>query len=76
MESPLATRIFWTAKESGMPLPTFSEDDVTNFLITEALVTRAARERTEAQKNREKQNWMKGSKDWAKEAGLLEGGSR
>jgi hypothetical protein len=59
-----------------MPLPTFSPDDVTNFLVTEALVTRASRERAEADKNREKQTWMKNHKDWAKEAGLAEGGSR
>lgn len=59
-----------------MPLPTFCDDDVTDFLIKEALVTRAAAERTEAEKNREKQNWMKGAKDWAKDSGLLEGGSR
>lgn len=57
-----------------MPLPTFSEDEVTNFLVTEALVTRAAHERSEAEKNREKQNWMKNHKDWAKESGLLDGG--
>lgn len=57
-----------------MPLPQFSEDDVTNFLVTEALVTKAAAERTEANKNRERQDWMKGHKDWAKEAGLIEAG--
>lgn len=59
-----------------MPLPQFSEDDVTNFLVTEALVTKAGFERTKANENREKQDWMKGHKDWAKEAGLLEGGAR
>lgn len=59
-----------------MPLPTFSEDDVVNFMVTEALVTRAATERQAAQKDREKQDWMKTHKDWAKESGLLEGGSR
>lgn len=59
-----------------MPLPTFSEDEVTNFLVTEALVTRATLETQEANKNRERQNWMKGHKDWAKEAGLIEAGGR
>lgn len=57
-----------------MPLPTFSEDDVTNFMVTEALVTRGSHERAEANKNREKQDWMKGHKDWAKDSGLLDGG--
>lgn len=57
-----------------MPLPTFSDDDVTNFLVTEALVSRAAHERAAATKDRERQTWMKGHKDWAKEAGLIDGG--
>ncbi len=59
-----------------MPLPTFSDDPVTNFMVTEALVTRAAHERSGAEKDRERQNWMKGHKDWAKESGLLDGGGR
>jgi len=59
-----------------MPLPTFSEDDVTNFLVTEALVTRAAVEKQEVTKDRERQDWMATHKDWAKEMGLTEGGSR
>lgn len=60
-----------------MPLPTFSEDDVTNFMVTEALVTRAAHERAKANKDRERQDWMKSHKDWAKESGLLgSGGGR
>lgn len=59
-----------------MPLPTFCEDDVVNFMVTEALVTRAAHERSSASKDRERQDWMKDHKDWAKDAGLLEGGSR
>lgn len=57
-----------------MPLPTFSDDDVTNFLVTEALVTRAAHERMKASKDRERQDWMRNHKGWAKEQGLLGGG--
>lgn len=59
-----------------MPLPDFCEDDVTNFLVTEAVVTRAAHERQSAEKNRERQEWMKSHKDWAKDMGLTEGGGR
>lgn len=59
-----------------MPLPTFSEDPVTNFMVTEALVTRAARERQDAQKNQERKSWTKDHKQWAAASGLLEGGSR
>ena len=57
-----------------MPLPQFSEDDVTNFKVTEALVARAAHERNKANKDRERQDWMKSHKDWAKESGLLDAG--
>jgi len=59
-----------------MPLPKFSEDDVTNFLVVEALVTKAGMERARANKDRERQDWMKSHKDWAKESGLLDGGGR
>lgn len=54
-----------------MSLPEFSEDDVTNFMVTEALVTRAANERAEAKKEGERKQWMSGAKDWAKEQGLI-----
>jgi hypothetical protein len=57
-------------------MPKFSDDDVADFLVREALVTRAAHERAQAGKDREKQEWMKGHKDWAKDSGLLDGGSR
>lgn len=57
-----------------MPLPKFSDDDVTNFLVTEALVTKAGHERMQANKDRERQDWMRNHKDWAKEQGLLGGG--
>jgi hypothetical protein len=60
-----------------MPLPKFSEDDVTNFMVTESLVARAAHERQRSEKDRERQDWMKGHKDWAKEVGLAaEAGGR
>jgi hypothetical protein len=57
-----------------MPLPTFSDDDVVNFMVTEALVQRAAHDRIAADKDRERQQWMKGHKNWAQEAGLAGGG--
>lgn len=57
-------------------MPRFSEDDVTDFLVVEALVTRATIEQNEAQQDRERQDWMKGHKDWAKEAGLTQNGGR
>jgi hypothetical protein len=57
-------------------MPRFTDDDVTNFLITEALVTRGATEQKSANKDRERKDWMKNHQDWASEAGLTEGGGR
>jgi hypothetical protein len=52
-------------------MPQFSSDEVTNFMVMEALVAKAARETREAEKTNKRQAWMKGHKDWAKEQGLV-----
>lgn len=59
-----------------MPLPKFSDDDVTNFMVTESLVARATHERAAEGEDRERQDWIKGHKDWAKESGVTEAGGR
>lgn len=63
MSSSLPSRLSWVASESGRPLPEFADDDVTNFLVTEAVVEKAALERVEqqkqARKNAERTNWRK-----------------
>lgn len=55
-------------------MPRFSEDDVLDFIVLEALTARAARERAAAEKDRERQQWMGSHKDWAKKQGLAGGG--
>lgn len=57
-----------------MELPQFSEDNVTDFLVKEALVQQGAHERRKAEKEQERQEWMKDHKSWAKQAGLAGGG--
>lgn len=57
MKSDLASRLYLVHREAGKPLPSFSDDDVIDFQITEALVVRAAHERGEAQKKQEREAW-------------------
>jgi hypothetical protein len=47
--SSLPSRLSWVASEAGRPLPDFCEDDVMNFLVTEAVVEKAALERADEQ---------------------------
>lgn len=57
-------------------MPTFSEDDVMNFKITEAIVHRVAIERGR-QKTAAKTKQIIGShKEFAKQAGLITHGGR
>lgn len=51
-------------------MPRFSDDDVTNFLVTEAVVAKVGRERQEVEKTNKRKQWMQGHKEWAKEQGL------
>lgn len=42
-----------------MPLPQFSEDDVLNYFVVEALMIRDNQEQAEAQKKRELEEWKR-----------------
>lgn len=46
-----------------MPLPTFSQDDVVNFMVTEALVLRANEQRQDAELKRKQEDWKE---EWKK----------
>lgn len=52
-------------------MPRFSADDVTNFMVTEALVAKANRETKEIEKTNKRKQWIGSHKDWAKEQGLI-----
>lgn len=78
MASPLATRIYWVSKETGVPMPRFSQDDVMDYMIREAVVLKAQHDRKAAedenkspkQKMAEKNQNHSDHKQWAKEMGL------
>lgn len=54
-------------------MPRFSEDDVVDFVVLEAVVTKGAEEEKQARKDKEKEDWRgkDARKDWAKEQGLV-----
>lgn len=74
MTSSLPSRLSWVASEAGRPLPDFCEDDVMNFLVTEAVVEKAAIERAEAQDQARKQakrnTWRKQHRELATPLGV------
>lgn len=45
-------------------MPRFSEDDVLNFMVVEALVERGEADRKEAEKQREQEDFRKSHKGW------------
>lgn len=57
-------------------MPIFSDDDVTNFMVTEAVVHRVAVERLRAQKHKEVRAKLKDHKKFAQDAGLISHGGR
>lgn len=57
MTSSLALRLLSVSRASGKPLPRFSEDDVIDFQVTEAIVNRAADEAASAEKKRKREDW-------------------
>lgn len=74
MTSNLPSRLSWAASESGNGLPEFCEDDVVNFLVTEAIVEKAAIERNELQEQARRQAkrdaWRSQHKDLATPLGV------
>lgn len=54
MASPLATRIWISHTESGRPFPVFSQDDVLDYMVMEAVTLKALTQRREAQEKQEK----------------------
>jgi hypothetical protein len=46
-------------KEAGRPMPQFSEDDVIDYMVLEAVAIRVAEETAEAQKKVKRREWRK-----------------
>lgn len=53
MDSTLATRLWRICKESNRPFPKVSDDDVTDYMVMEAVAIKAAHEDEKAQKEAE-----------------------
>ncbi len=62
MASSLPTRLYWVCKEAGRPLPAFSEDDVLDFQVTEAVILKSMEEQAKQKKEAERASWRKGHK--------------
>lgn len=56
-------------------MPQFSTDDVTDYMVREAIVAKAQHERkqqeAEEKKRHKRDEWRKGHQEWAKEMGLV-----
>lgn len=59
MAGNTATRLWRVSKESGRPFPRLSEDDVIDFMITEAVALKVDREDQKAEKKHERDEWKK-----------------
>jgi hypothetical protein len=60
--STTSTRLWRTCKAANRPFPTLSQDDVTDYLITEAVALKVARLDREAQENAAKDAEMRQKK--------------
>lgn len=59
MAGNTATRLWRVCKEAGRPFPNLDEDDVIDFMITEAVALKVDKEDAAAQKKEETKNWKK-----------------
>lgn len=62
MASTTSTRLWRTCKAANRPFPTLSQDDVTDYLITEAVALKVARLDREAEEQAAKTAEMKQKK--------------
>lgn len=63
--SDLALRVYAGSKESGKPMPRFSDDDVIDFMVTEAVILRSLEHQEEmreaAEKKQRMAEWKRGA---------------
>lgn len=59
VNSPDAMRIWQVNKAAGRPLPTFSDDDVIDYMVMEAIALKVAKKEKEEAKKREIEDWKK-----------------
>lgn len=59
MASTSAVRLVRVCKTAGRPLPRFSDDDVIDYMVAEAIVMREWESVKAEQKKRERDDWKK-----------------
>lgn len=59
MGSPIATRIWRVCKEAGRPFPHFSDDDVIDYAIMEAVFFKVRDEDEKERKQAEREEWKR-----------------
>jgi hypothetical protein len=61
--SSLSTRLVRVYRESGLPLPKFSDDDVLDYMVKEAIIIKNShdekKEREKAENDREREEFKK-----------------
>jgi hypothetical protein len=57
VESDSAQRIWRVCKEAGREVPKFSEDDVIDYMVLEAVALKVWKQQEEASKKKEKSDW-------------------
>ncbi len=57
MASDLGPRLWRVSKEAGRPVPRFSEDDVIDYMVLEAVALKVWKQEEEASKKKEKSDW-------------------
>lgn len=59
MDSTISMRIWRASKSANRPFPSLDDDEVVDYLILEALATKAATEEKDAQKKAKIEAWKK-----------------
>lgn len=59
MASTHSTRFWRVHKEAGRPIPLFSDDDVLDYMVLEAIALKVKHEDAQVDKKVEKKQWKK-----------------
>jgi hypothetical protein len=57
--SSAALRVYALSKQMGEPLPQFSDDDVVDFMVKEAVMAHGLAHEAEQEKKRQKEEWKR-----------------
>lgn len=57
-------RLWQTYREAGRPIPTFSDDDVLDYMVVEALMVKMADEKRKEQDKQKRDQWRKGHREF------------